>query len=210
MLKRMSVLVGCEESQVVMKSFRKLGHSAKSCDLQDCSGDMPEHHLKMDIFEALKLKRWDMIILHPPCTKLSVSGNRWYAEGKEKYHERLEAVSWTKKLWSEATRICDRVAMENPVGVLNRYCLLPRPVYIQPWMFGHGETKKTGLWLHGLKPLVPTKIVDGRDQNIWRMPPSPERGKLRSKTYHGVAEAMANQWGKTDPQKAKEVRVVFF
>lgn len=150
----------------------------------------------MDCFEAIKSKNWDLIIMHPPCTALAVSGNRWYGEGMPKHQERIEAAEWTKKLWDLAVSVCDKVAMENPVGVLNKFNPeLPKPSYVQPYQFGHGETKKTGFWLHGLPPLISTNIVEGREQNIWKMPPSKDRAKLRSKTYSGIAKAIAEQWG---------------
>lgn len=190
------VLVGCEESQEVAKSFRELGFESYSCDIIPCSGGHSEYHLQMDIFKALDLHRWDLIILHPPCTKIAVSGNAWYGKDKSKFSERIQAVEWTQKLWDYAISICDKVALENPVGVLNSMGNFPKPSYIQPWQFGHGETKKTGLWLHGLPKLIPTNIVDGREQRIWKMPPSEDRGKLRSKTYPGIAKAIASQWGK--------------
>jgi hypothetical protein len=193
----MKILVACEESQAVCKAFRELGHEAYSNDLLECSGGYPEWHLKMDCFIAIeKYGPWDIIIMHPECTKLAVSGNRWYGKNTIGYNERLESVKWTQKLWDYATSVCDKVAMENPVGVLNSMGKFPKPQYIQPWQFGHGETKKTGLWLNGLPELMPTKIVSGREQKIWKMPPSKDRAKLRSKTYRGVAAAMANQWGR--------------
>jgi hypothetical protein len=195
-MKTLNVLIGCEESQIVMKAFRKLGHNAKSCDIKECSGGEPEHHLQIDIFEALDLQKWDIVILHPPCTALAVSGNRWYGLGKEKYQERIKAVEWTQRLWDKAISVCNHVAMENPVGVLNRIGNFPKPQYIQPWQFGHGETKKTGLWLYGLNPLISTNIVNGREQRIWKMPPSLDRSVIRSKTYQGIADAMAEQWSK--------------
>lgn len=191
----MKILVGCEESQTVTIAFRAMGHEAYSCDIQDQSGGFPEWHLKMCVKKAIKSKKWDIIILHPPCTKIAVSGNRWYGSTKDRYPERIEAVKWTQGLWDFAIKFCDRVALENPVGVLNKLGNFPKPQYIQPWQFGHGETKKTGLWLHGLPPLTPTNIVKGREQKMWRMPPSVDRGKLRSKTYQGIARAMAEQWG---------------
>jgi hypothetical protein len=190
----MNILVGCEESQAVTIELRKLGHEAFSCDIQDCSGGHPEWHLKIDVFEAIELKKWDIIILHPACTKIAVSGNRWYGEGTLRHNERLDAVKWTQKLWNKAISKCNYVGLENPVGVLNKYGDFPKPNYIQPWQFGHGETKNTGFWLHGLNPLIPTDIVDGREQRIWRLPPSPDRAKLRSKTFQGIAKAMADQW----------------
>ena len=191
----MKVLIACEESQAVCKAFRELGHEAYSNDMQGCSGGHPEWHIVGDCFEAITKYKWDLIIMHPPCTALAVSGNRWYGEWMPKHHERLDSVEWTQRLWDFATGVCDKVAMENPVGVLNKYGKFPKPSYIQPWQFGHGETKKTGLWLHGLPELKPTNIVEGREAKIWKMPPSEERAKLRSKTYEGIAKAIAEQWG---------------
>lgn len=190
----MNVLIACEESQAVTIEMRKLGHNAFSCDLIECSGGHPEWHLQIDCMEAIKSRKWDLIIMHPPCTALAVSGNAWYGVDMPKHNERLKAVEWTQKLWDLAVSVCNKVAMENPVGVLNKYGKFPKPQYIQPWQFGHGETKKTGLWIHGLQNLKPTDIVDGREQNIWKMPPSEERAKLRSKTYLGIAKAIAEQW----------------
>lgn len=192
----MKVLIACEESQAVCKAFRGMGHEAYSNDVQECSGGHPEWHLQMDCFEAVKLKQWDLIIMHPPCTALAVSGNRWYGEGMPKNQERVESAEWVRRLWDLAVSVCDKVAMENPVGVLNKFNPeLPNPNYVQPWQFGHGETKKTGFWLHSLPPLTPTNVVEGREQKIWKMPPSKDRAKLRSKTYDGIASAMAEQWG---------------
>ena len=195
-LEDMNILVGCEESQAITKELRKNGHNAYSCDLLPCSGGIPQYHLQIDIFKAIDLKEWDLIILHPPCTAIAVSGNAWYGKEKPKHHERLKAVNWTIKLWEYAKSKCNKVALENPVGVLNSMGHFPKPQYIQPWQFGHGETKKTGFWLHGLPKLNPTNIVEGREQLIWKMPPSADRGKLRSKTYTGIARAIAEQWTK--------------
>ena len=133
---------------------------------------------------------WDLIVMHPDCTALAVSGNRWYGRGMIHHQKRLDAVEWTMKLWELATSECPRVAMENPVGVIP----MRATQYIQPWQFGHGETKKTGLWLHGLPNLVPTEIVDGRENRIWNMAPSDTRKADRSRTYAGIAQAMAQQW----------------
>jgi len=188
------ILVGCEESQVITIALRNAGFIAFSCDIQDCSGSKPEWHIKGDIFEVLNQNKWTDIILHPPCTKLAVSGNGTYAKGKGRFNERLDAVKWTQKLWDKAISKCDNVAMENPIGVLNTLGNFPKPQYIQPWQFGHGETKKTGLWLKGFEELEPTNIVEGREQRIWKMPPSKERAKLRSKTYPGIANAIVEQW----------------
>jgi hypothetical protein len=147
----------------------------------------------MNIMDAIEhYGPWHMIILHPPCTALAVSGNRWYGEGMPNHEDRKNAQLWTEELWSLAIHKADFVCLENPVGVLD---LGVRPQYIQPWMFGHGETKKTGLWLHNLPHLVPTDIVEGRDQRIWKMPPGKNRARDRSETYDGIAKAMAEQWG---------------
>ena len=188
----MKILVGCEESQIITIELRKLGHEAYSCDILPCSGGRKEWHLQMDVFKAIDLKRWDLIILHPPCTAIAVSGNAWYGKGKPKHQERIKAVKWTHKLWNYAISKCKKVALENPVGVLGN--MGPKPHYVQPWQFGHGETKKTGFWLHGLPKLQITDKVEGREQRIWKMPPSQDRGKLRSKTYPGIAKAIASQW----------------
>lgn len=192
----MDILLGCEESQIVCNEFRKLGHNAYSNDLLKCSGGRPEWHLQMDVFDAINLTDWDLIILHPPCTALAVSGNRWYGVGKPRHQDRIEAVKWTQELWEKATSASKHVALENPVGVLNTMGHFPEPQYIQPWQFGHGETKKTGLWLYNLPKLQPTDIVSGREQRIWKMPPAKDRAKMRSKTYPGIAEAIAAQWGR--------------
>lgn len=193
-MKKLKVLIACEESQTVCKAFRAIGHDAYSNDIQDCSGGYPEWHLKMDCFDAIKSRKWDIIIMHPECTKLAVSGNRWYGKGTSGYHLRVAAVKWTQSLWDYAISVCDNVVMENPVGVLNSMGRFPNPQYIQPWQYGHGETKKTCLWLYGLPKLKETNVVSGREQKIWKMPPSEDRAKLRSKTYDGVGQAMANQW----------------
>lgn len=210
----MRVLVGCEESQAVCIEFRKLGHEAFSCDLKPCSGGHPEWHLQQDIFEIIDSNKWDIIILHPPCTCVCVSGNRTYAKDKQKYTERVESAKWTENLFKYAISKCKFVAMENPVGCLNTLCDLPRPQYIQPYQFGHPETKKTGLWLHGLPKLIPTKKVkpeyvlgkDGKRYSRIHFLSSwssqkyygCDRATIRSRTYSGIAKAMAEQWsGKT-------------
>lgn len=208
----MKVLIVCEESQEVMKQFKAGGHEAFSCDLKDCSGGMPEYHLKMDAFNAISLREWDLIIMHPPCTYLTVAGNRHYSKGKDGYEKRLAASEWVQKLWDFATENCQKVAMENPVGCLSTMCELPKPQYIQPYEFGHRARKKTGLWLHNLPNLEPTNVVepeiveyirkDGRKTTFSAdyMEGVDRSGKMkastkRSKTYKGIAEAMAQQWG---------------
>lgn len=147
-----------------------------------------------DILLPMKGQQWDLIILHPPCDALAVSGNRWYGKGMPKRKQRAEAIMWTKGLWEIAKQHSKRVALENPVSVIFKY-LDCEVQYIQPWQFGHGETKKTGLALHNLPPLKPTNIVDGREQRVWKMAPGPNRKRDRSETYQGIAEAMADQWG---------------
>jgi hypothetical protein len=188
----MNVLVGCERSGTVRRAFRALGHKAVSCDLVQADDGSP-NHVNMDVFKAIAASDWDLIILHPPCTALCVAGNGTYAPGGVMSEERRVSIDWTRKLFTSATKVCGRVALENPVGVLSTNWRKPNQ-YIQPWEYGHGETKKTGLWLYGLPKLTPTNVVEGREQRIWKMGPSAERSKERSKTYTGIAEAMAQQW----------------
>ena len=190
--------MACEESQAVTMAFRAVGIEAYSSDLQPCSGGHPEWHIQGDVVSVIRHRfPWDIIILHPPCTALAVSGNRWYGVGMIRDGKRQRAKHWTYNLWEMAKEHSSvGCALENPVGVLSKIPGFGKPQYIQPWQFGHGETKKTGLWLHGLPPLKPTNIVDGREHRIWKMGPSPDRAKARSKTFPGIAAAMAEQWGK--------------
>jgi hypothetical protein len=182
----MKVLIACEYSGTVRDAFIKKGHDAISCDLLET--EKPGPHYIGDMFD-LDLESFDLIIAHPPCTALCVSGNRHYSNTKT----RIEAAEFVHRIWDIKI---GRIAIENPVGVINSLNEdMPRPQYIQPWMFGHGETKKTGIWKRGLPDLIPTNIVEGRDQRIWKMPPSKDRGKIRSLTYQGIADAMADQWG---------------
>lgn len=185
----MRVLVACEESQEVCKAFRAHGHEAYSCDIQECSGGHPEWHLQVDVLEILKM-RWDLIIAHPPCTDLSVSGARWFAQ-KRVDGRQQRSIDFFMKF---TNLDCLRVAIENPVCIMSTVWRKPDQI-IQPWQFGHGETKATCLWLKGLPTLKPTNIVSGREQRVWKMPPSSERAKARSKTFPGIALAMAEQWG---------------
>jgi len=198
----MKVLIACEESGVMRRAFRDRGFDAWSNDIVEAD-DSQQHHLKMDCRMAIHHDEWDMIIMHPPCTYLSVSGNRWYGKGMPRHDYRLNAIEWTRKLWAYATDVCDHVALENPVSVIFQH--LNAPVqYVQPWQFGHKEMKKTGFALRGLpelkpvNPLVPPEPGTAEHtewQKVWRMPPSPQRQKLRSRTYTGIAEACADQWG---------------
>ena len=183
----MKVLVACEFSGVVREAFRKRGHDAWSCDLLS-SNDLSQYHIQEDVSGALRFKSWDMVIAHPPCTRLCVSGARWF-QGKEK--ERWEAIQF---FMSFVFLNFPKVCIENPIGIMSTVYRKPDQI-IQPWQFGHGETKATCLWLKNLEPLEPTKIVEGREARIHKMPPSKDRGKLRSITYQGIANAMAEQWG---------------
>jgi site-specific DNA-cytosine methylase len=183
------ILVACEASQKVCSAFRALGHEAFSCDVEDCYGGSPEWHIKGDAIKEINGK-WDMLIAFPPCTHLCASGARWWAE-KRRDGRQQRAIDFVLRLWNAPTR---KKVIENPVGLLSR--ILGKPTQIvQPWQFGHGETKATCLWLSNLPPLTPTDVVEGRDQRIWKMGPSAERSKLRSETYSGIAKAMAQQWG---------------
>ena len=196
----MLILVGCEESQEVTKAFRRMGHEAYSCDLIECSGGHPEWHLQMDVFDAIKLKKWDIGIFFPTCTYLTVSANKWYKDqpprksgtlvGAERRAARILAIDFFMRLYN-----CEipKIVIENPIGVMSTEFRKPDQV-IQPWMFGHGETKATCLWLRGLPKLVPTNIVAGRIQRLHLLPRTPDRAKLRSRTYTGIAQAMSLQW----------------
>lgn len=201
----MKVLVACEESQAVTIELRKLGHEAYSCDIEPCSGGHPEWHLQCDVIPLLEgntylfpqdrnaphgyVDKWDMILAFPPCTHLAVSGAKYFEE-KRKDGRQQAAINFFMQF---ANTDCPKIAIENPVGIMSTYYRKPDQI-IHPWQFGHGETKKTCLWLKGLPPLIPTHIVDGREQRIWKMPPSADRAKNRSKTFPGVAKAMAEQW----------------
>lgn len=184
----MRILCACEESQAVTIEMRKNGHEAYSCDIQDCSGGHPEWHIKGDALELIKLQ-WDMIIAFPPCTNLAVSGARYFAE-KQRDGRQQASIDF---FMAFVNADCPRIAIENPVGIMSTKYRKPDQI-IQPWQYGHGETKATCLWLKGLPMLQPTEIVNGREQRVWKMPPSKNRAKMRSKTFPGIAKAMADQW----------------
>lgn len=184
----MRILVACEESQAVTIELRKLGHEAYSCDIEPCSGGHPEWHLQVDALELLKMN-WDMILAFPPCTDLAVSGARYFAQ-KQADGRQQRSVDF---FMSFVNADCERIAIENPIGIMSSQWRKPDQI-IQPWQFGHGETKATCLWLKGLPKLMPTDIVDGREPRVWKMPPNENRAKMRSKTYLGIAKAMAEQW----------------
>lgn len=166
----MRILVGCEESGKLRDALIKQGHDAISCDLLPTRSEGP--HLQMDIKHAIRKRGpWDYIILFPDCTKLCLSGNRWYGKGTPGYTDRLAAIAWTVDLWELAKRFATRgCALENPTGVIWSHINGPQQ-WVHPWEFGHEETKKTGLALHNLPPLMPTDICRIREQKIWKMPP---------------------------------------
>lgn len=184
------VLVACEESQVVTIALREQGVEAFSCDIKPCSGGHPEWHIQGDALSILE-KNWDMIIAFPPCTHLASSGARWFEE-KRRDGRQQEAIDFFMKFVNTS---CDKIAIENPVGIMSTKYRRPDQI-VQPWQFGHGETKATCLWLKNLPPLKATKIVDGREQRVWKLPPAANRAEIRSKTYLGIAKAMAEQWSK--------------
>jgi hypothetical protein len=199
----MRVLVACEYSGRVREAFRAMGHNAWSCDLHEDAEDGSRYHLKGDALEWAEtgcppdnqkpydywIQPWDLMVAHPPCTHLAVSGARHF-EAKKADGRQQEAIEFFLAL---ARAPIPRIAIENPVCIMSSVWREPDQV-IQPWQFGHGETKATCLWLKGLPHLVPTKIVEGREPRVHMMPPGPDRWKERSRTYEGIAQAMASQW----------------
>lgn len=186
----MRVLVACEYSGRVREAFRKLGHDVWSCDLLPSDDESP-FHIQGDVVPLLKNGSWDMVIAFPPCTHLAVSGAKHFAQ-KIADGRQQEGIDFFM-LFADLDHI-SKVAIENPIGIMSKRWRKPDQI-IQPWQFGHGETKATCLWLKELPLLTPTNIVDGREPRIHKMPPSKDRGKLRSITYQGIADAMAAQWG---------------
>lgn len=225
----MNVLVACEESQAVCKAFRERGHRAFSADIQPCSGGHPEWHIQGDVLNVINpiddgefvgicfstmddkihvLEKWDLIIAHPPCTYLTLAGNKWFKpEYKDRFPEReSERENAVAFFMQFANALCDRIAIENPVCIMSSRWRKPDQ-YIEPYFFGEPEKKKTGLWLKGLPLLKPTNIVEpiiihcasGANEPRWHMEtmklPPAERSKARSKTFPSIAAAMAEQWG---------------
>lgn len=214
----MKVLIACEESQTVCKAFRELGHEAYSCDIQECSGNRPEWHIKGDCvpllgghcsFETMDgtkheiADKWDLIIAHPPCTHLASSGARWFREKQQSLEQQKACVFFMRFVLAD----CEHIAVENPVGIMSTVYQKPTQI-IQPFEYGDPHRKATCLWLKGLKPLKPTNIVEPEIIRYTRhngkattfdsdyiAGPSADRAKKRSKTYQGIAEAMAEQWG---------------
>lgn len=213
----LNVLIACEESQVVCKAFRALGRQAYSCDILPCSGGHPEWHLQHDVLPFLESSVWDLIIAHPPCTRLTCAANRWY---KPEYADRFPSIHKERE---EAIKFfiafvnvpCPHVAIENPIGIMSTRYMKPSQI-IQPYQFGHSERKATCLWLKDLPPLQHTKIVvpeiiihkSGRTDGKLHfktlgLPPA-ERSRIRSKTFPGIAKAMAEQWSKFILNSKKE------
>lgn len=184
----MRILIACECSGVSRRAFEALGHEVLSCDLQPADDDAKNHY-QGDIFDVID-DDWDLMIAHPPCTHLAVSGARWFKE-KRASGEQQAAIEFFMALVDAPIQ---RIAVENPVCIMSSLYRKPDQI-IQPWQFGHGETKATFLWLKNLPLLKPTEIVDGREARIHKMPPSADRAKLRSQTYPDIAAAWANQWG---------------
>ena len=181
----MRVLVACEYSGQMRNAFRLLGHDAISCDFLPT--EIPGAHYQGDVMDIIA-NGWDIMIAHPPCTHLAVSGARWW---NDKTVEQADALAFVRALMNAPI---GRWAIENPVGKISTAIRKPDQI-IQPWQFGHGETKATCLWLKGLPPLLPSNIVSGREAIVHHMPPGPDRWKDRSRTYTGIADAMASQWG---------------
>ena len=180
------MLVACEFSGIVRDAFAALGHDAWSCDL--LPSERPGKHMQIDAVEAAWGYPWDLMIAHPPCTHLAVSGARWF---KGKLTEQVQALLFVQRLMAAPI---PRICIENPISIISSRIRKPDQI-IQPWQFGHGETKATCLWLKGLPKLVPTNIVEGREARVHKMPPGPDRWKERSRTFTGIAQAMAEQWG---------------
>lgn len=180
----MKVLIACEYSGIVRDAFAALGHDVMSCDL--LPSERLGKHYQGDVFDIIG-EGFDLMVAHPPCTHLAVSGSRWF---HLKQKEQAEALEFVRRLLAAPIPY---IALENPVSVISTKIRKPDQV-IQPWMFGHGETKATCLWLKGLPPLRPTNIVEGREPRVWKMPPGPDRWKERSRTFQGIADAMAKQW----------------
>lgn len=200
----MKVLIGCEYSGTVRDAFIKRGHDAWSCDLLPCESG--GSHFQMDIMEAIK-QGGDLAIVHPPCTSLSLSGNRHYGIGKDKNYERLSALDWTEKLWNLTKANFRYAALENPMNVLGARIGYSYQI-VHPWQFGHPEQKETWLWLHNLRELQPTNIVYAEMMKL----PKKERERIfymgggkgleRARTFQGIADAMADQWG--NPEQVPE------
>ena len=205
----MKILIGFECSGVSRRRFRAAGHECYSCDIKAATDGETKYHWQCDILEAIVSNQWDLIILHPECTALCVSGNHVYAKGNAKHHMRIEAVTYTTTVWNLAKIKSKRVALENPVGVLTTQGNFPKPQRIQPYQFGEDASKQTLLFLHDLPPLtihpelrVPGRMVNGKerwanqtDSGQNRLGPSEDRASKRAETYGGIADAFVRDWG---------------
>ena len=191
----MRVLVACEFSGIVREAFKRRGHDAWSCDL--LSSEIPGQHLQGDVLSHLS-DGWDLMIAHPPCTDIAVSGARWF---KNKQKEQVAALDFVRELLNAPI---EGIALENPVSIISTRIRKPDQI-IQPWQFGHPETKTTCLWLNNLPPLKPTNIVEGRKPRVRYESPGPDRWKNRSRTYQGIADAMAEQWGSAILNEGKKL-----
>lgn len=186
----MKVLIACEFSGIVRGAFTKMGHYAVSCDFLPT--EIPGNHYQGDVRGIID-NNWDLMIAHPPCTHLACSGARWFKEKQEDGRQQKAIDFFMMLINTDIPRIC----VENPISIMSTIYRKPNQI-IQPWQFGHGETKKTCLWLKNLPKLKPTNIVSGREQRIWKMPKSKDRWKERSKTYLGIAKGMSEQWSFND------------
>ena len=204
----MKVLIACEESQTITKQFRRLGHDAFSCDIKECSGGMPEWHITGDVLEQLD-KGWDMMIAHPPCTYLSVSGARWLynkdkTKNQDRWAKREQALDFVRDLMAAPI---PKIAIENPISSISSQIRKPEQI-IRPFMFGDDSSKATCLWLKGLPKLTPTNVIkpsthtskSGKVYDAWWFKSSlisnlGDRATFRSKTFNGIAKAIAEQWG---------------
>tara|TARA_B100000424_G_scaffold13037_1_gene9635 strand:+ start:74 stop:667 length:594 start_codon:yes stop_codon:yes gene_type:complete len=194
----MKILIGCEESGRVREAFRGVGHDAWSCDLLPCTENPSKYHIQDDLIKTIKSQKWDMIVAFCPCTHLAISGSKYFAE-KIADGRQAAAIKFVEDVWDAD---CPYIAIENPVGVLSTKSKLGKASqYVQPYWFGDRHRKKTGLWLKGLPKLTPTnmldisKISDKELNKLYLLAPSPTRALMRSKTPHGLAQAMASQWG---------------
>uniref|UniRef100_A0A6M3LFF8 Putative methyltransferase n=1 Tax=viral metagenome TaxID=1070528 RepID=A0A6M3LFF8_9ZZZZ len=194
MTDKVNVLIACEFSGIVRNAFKKMGHDALSCDLLPT--ERPGNHYQGDVRDILYDKVFDLMIAFPPCFRLAVSGARWF-KGREK--EQKEAIKFFMELINAPI---PRICVENPIGIMSTVYRKPDQI-IQPWQFGHGETKATCLWLKNLPLLKPTNIVEGREGRVWKESPGPERWKNRSRIYTGFAEAMVEQWEKLKKGEVK-------
>lgn len=191
----MKVLVACEYSATVRDAFLERGHDAWSCDILPTEKN-PARHIIGDAIDIAYGQDWDLMIAHPPCTYLCNSGVRWLHSDPNRWAKMVQGAEFFKKLLGAPVNL---IAVENPIMHKHAVEIIGRrqDQIIQPWQYGHGETKATGLWLKGLSKLIPTNIVSGREARVFRMPPGPNRGKERSRFFNGIAEAMAEQWGMT-------------